>query len=262
MDDRTATEGQGERITRKHEFDDGAFETVKFARRRAGYYEGLNEMIGLGYSTADYLHNFPAFVGQMTLWRSLTLYELYKKTIGLAGHIGDVGIYMGASTLLFGKLVEIYEPESLTLVHGFDWFKGSFGQAEDRLLLPSQTYFEDEARVRALVRLQNLDHVVKIHKVDVVTEIDDFFQRNPTIRFKLVFLDSGTYDVTSSAIRAFWPRITPGGILVLDQFNNEVAPGETRAVTELLPDLKIETLPNSWMPSAFIQKPFAGGATA
>jgi predicted O-methyltransferase YrrM len=79
------------------------------------------------------------------------------------------------------------------------------------------------------------------------------------MRFKLVFLDAGTYDVVSSAIRAFWPRLTPGGLLVLDQLNHEVAPGEARAVAELLPDLKVQTIPNSWMPTAFIEKPYSVG---
>ena len=69
-----------------------------------------------------------------------------------------------------------------------------------------------------------------------------------------MFLDSGTYECTSAAIKAFWPRLNVGGIMVFDQYNNEVSPGETRAVTELLPNEKIETMQPSWMPASFIVK--------
>jgi hypothetical protein len=236
----------------------GQFETVKFAHRRPDYAHAMQEILSMGYTADEYLHHFPAFVGHMTLWRALTLYELYKKTLGIAGHIADVGVYVGASALLFGKLMQIFEPESLSMVHGFDWFKGTHVSKEDTLQIEG-AHQEDETRLRKLIACQKLDHVVKVHKLDVAKEIEGFFAANPHLRFKLVFLDSGTYDVVSSAIRAFWPRLTPGGLLVLDQFNHEVAPGEVRAIHELLPNEKVETIPNSWMPNAYIQKTAAGG---
>jgi hypothetical protein len=235
----------------------GQFETVKFASRRPDYARAVEEITSMGYSVEDYLHHFPAFVGHMTLGRTLTLYELYKKTLGLSGHIADVGVFVGASALLFGKLMQIHEPESLAMVHGFDWFKGTHVSKEDTLQIEGDN-LESEARLRRLIAIQKLDHVVKVHKVDVAKEIEGFFAAHPHLRFKLVFLDSGTYDVVSSAIRAFWPRLTPGGLLVLDQYNHEVAPGEVRAIHELLPNEKVETIPNSWMPSAYIQKTSAG----
>jgi len=239
----------------KKPYRDGQFETVKFAARRKDYYEGEETIFQMGYEPSDFLHYFPAFVGHMTLWKALTLYELYKKTSGLCGHIAEVGVHKGTSSLLFAKLVQIFEPEALTLVHGFDWFRGTSATQED-LLLNNFNDAEDEERVRKLVRLQKLDHILKIHNLDVSKDIDGFFDQYPHIRFRLAYLDSGTYPVVASAIKAFWPRMVPGGLMIFDQYNNEVAPGETRAVSELLPNLKIETIPNSWFPNAFVQKPF------
>jgi hypothetical protein len=239
----------------KKPYRDGQFETVKFISRRKDYYAGLEHIFKMGYSEIDYLHHFPAFVGHMTLMRYLSLYEMYKKAQGICGHIAEVGVDVGASSLLFAKLVQIFESEALTMVHGFDWFKGYKATKEDTLLRdrwPS----EKEERVRELVRLQKLDHILKIHNVDVTKDIDAFFEKHSHLQFKLVYLDSGTYPVTSSAIKAFWPRVVPGGFMIFDQFNNEVAPGETRAVSELLPNLRIETINNMWFPNAFVQKPF------
>jgi methyltransferase family protein len=238
----------------KKVYNDGEFESVKFKHRRQGYVEGLEKMLSLGYSEVDLLHHFPAFVGHMTLWKAFTLYELYKKTLGICGHIAEVGVDKAASTLLFAKLTQIFEPEALTLVHGFDWFRGVKITAEEKLINES-TQGESEERVRALVAAQKLDHIVKIHNVDVANEIEGFFEEHSHLRFKLVYLDCGLYPVVASAIKAFWPRLVPGGLMVFDQYSNELAPGEARALDELLPGMKIETIPNSWFPNAFVQKP-------
>ncbi len=245
-------------MSKQKVYNDGEYESVKFAHRRKDYQAGLQGILELGYSNEDLIHHFSAFTGHMTLWKTLTLYELYKKTQGICGHIAEVGVDKGASTLLFGKLTQIFEPEALTLVHGFDWFRGAIPTEEEKLINASDGNPDDEQQLRELIRLQKLDNIVKIHNVDVATEMDKFFAEHPQLRFKLVYLDCGIYPVVESAIKAFWPRLAPGGIMIFDQYNNELAPGETRAVSELLPDYKIETIPGSWFPNAYVVKPFIG----
>ncbi len=237
-------------------YNDGQFESVKFIGRRKDYYEGVEKIFQLGYEPTDFLYHFPAFVGHMTLWKALTLYELYKKTLGLCGHIAEVGVDKGSSSLLFAKLVQIFEPEALTLVHGFDWFQGVKPTKEEKNLINATWHGEDEGRLRELVRAQKLEHILKIHNLDVSKQMAAFFKKHPHMRFKLAYLDCGFYPAVSSAIKAIWPRMVPGGIMVFDQYSNELAPGEARAVDELLPNIKIETIPNSWFPNAFVQKPF------
>ena len=70
----------------------------------------------------------------------------------------------------------------------------------------------------------------------------------------MIFLDAGIYDVMQACIPIFWERLTPGGIMVFDQYSHELGPGETISVRELLPNEKVKTLPNSWMPNAYIIK--------
>lgn len=231
----------------------GTMETIKFADRREKYYENLVKILDLGHDKTDLIHYFPAFAGTLTLNRYFTLYELYKKVLGVSGHIAEVGTYKGASTLFFGKLVQMFEPDSLTMVHGFDWFRGT-ARSEDSPLQVEGGNLADEDKLRELVRLQNLDSTVKIHNLNVETELPAFFIENPHLQFKLVFLDSGTYECVSASIKALWPRLAVGGIIIFDQYNNEVAPGETRAVKELLPNEKIETIVGSWMPNSYIRK--------
>lgn len=232
---------------------DGTLETVKFAKEKAEYHESLQKILQLGYENVDFIHHFPAFVGKLTLSRMLALHHLYSQTREIAGHIAEIGVYKGASSIFFGKLIQLFEPHSLTMVHGFDNFQGTAAVSENPLQVQGGN-LEDETRLRELIRLQGLGSTVKIHVLDAEKDFPTFFEKYPHLRFRLVFIDSGTYAVTAGAIQAFWPRLLPGGVMIFDQFCNEVAPGETRAVCDLLPGKKIQNLFGTWMPSSFVVK--------
>lgn len=229
------------------------FETMKFDHRRSAYYAGLEKIFSLGFSSEDYLHYFPAFVGHQTLARSLALYEAYKMTLGVAGHIAEIGVFKGAGTLLFAKLTQIFEPESLTLVHGFDWFRGIEPTDEEKHIRKGHAK-ESKERLLELIKCQGLNNIVHIHDLDVTRELDTFFDENAYMQFKLVFLDIGTYEASSASIKHFWPRLTVGGIMVFDEYSHELSPGQTRAVKDLLTNVKLETFPFAWMPTAYAVK--------
>jgi predicted O-methyltransferase YrrM len=84
--------------------------------------------------------------------------------------------------------------------------------------------------------------------------LDQFFKTNNYLQFKLVYLDAGIYDIVRSCLEHFWPRLTSGGVMIFDQFNHELAPGETRAIKEFMPDAKIKTFTFGWMPTAYVVK--------
>lgn len=232
---------------------EGSLETVKHAKRRAEYHENLAKILDLGYSKEDFLHYFSAFTGDLTLLRALTLYEFYKQTLGVAGHIAEVGVHKGFGSILFGKLIHLFESHSLTMVHGFDWFRGIEPETDSALQIPGGDA-SDESMLRELIGLQNLDGTIKIHNLDVRTDLPKFFEEHPHLRFRLVFLDSGTYSVTKSSIEELWPRLNVGGVMIFDQYNSEVAPGETLAIHELLPNEKICNFVNGWMSCSYIVK--------
>jgi len=231
----------------------GKYEYVKFDKLRDPYNEGIKKMESMNFSFQELVEDFPRFSGHMSIGRYLTLYEIYKKTEGIAGHIAEIGTYKGTSLLWFSKMLQIFEPNSLTLVHGFDWFKGT-GEDSVELKIEKGSYSYEYSDLLEVIKCQNLDNICFVHKLNVVTELEDFFNKNPHFYFKIAFLDAGFYDVVKKSIEVLWPRINPGGILILDQFGHELSPGEAIAVKELLPNEKIHTLNNSWMPMAYIIK--------
>ena len=236
------------------DYKKGKFESTKFDYKKDDYAKYLEYLNRLNLSAEEIIHQFPAYVGSMTIQRYLTLYDLYKKTLGIAGHLAEVGVYKGSGTIFLSKLVEIFEPNSLTQVHGFDWFKGDDPDPNEEKHLIKGAYSHSYEELLKLIDAQKLNHVIRIHKIDIINELEPFFNDNPTLKFKFVFLDSGTYKVTFKALQQFLSKIVKGGIIVFDQYNFELAPGETKAVDELLGSENIKTLPYAWMPNAYYIK--------
>jgi hypothetical protein len=232
----------------------GTMETKKFDHRRDPYWQGLQKIVDMGISPHDLIHHAPAYAGHMNLGRYLALYEAYKQTLPFAGHIAEAGIWKGTCTLFFAKLTRLFEPEALTLVHGFDWFKGARLEGDEAGLVEDGLYSESLAQVKKLVSVQGLDDVVRLHDLDLSSALPAFFKQHAHLQFKLVFLDCGIYKVVRACIEEFWPRLTPGGMLILDNFNHETAPGETKAVRELLPGKQIRTFGFAFQPTAYIVK--------
>lgn len=235
-------------------FRQTGMETAKFESRRIPYWNAIDEILQMGYSNADLIHHAPAFAGHMNLGRFLALYEAYKMALPFAGHIAEAGIWLGSATIFFAKLTRLFEPESLTLVHGFDWFKGMRGKGPEAQIVDQGAYAESFERVDKLVRVQGLENIVRIHDLDLTRELPAFFERHPHLSFKLVFLDCGVYEAVRSGIEHFWPRLNPGGILLFDNYNHETAPGEVRAVRELLPHEPVRTFNFAFQPTGYIVK--------
>lgn len=231
----------------------------KYSRDDEPYFEYLANLDGLWDGPTDLIFDFPVYVGAVNLARFLTFADLYRGVLDVAGDVADVGTYRGASMLSFAKLIATFEPHSATRVHGFDWFRGmSPGEHDD----PNQDgkYVADPARLQRLIELQGLDGVCELHDLDLTTELGDFVADRPWLQFKLIFLDCGLEGVLASSMEHLWPRLVPGGALVLDHFDSDAAPAEAGIVRSSTGGAIVRRLPYTRSPTAYVIKP-EGAAT-
>lgn len=226
---------------RKFEYDDKA------------YFKYIEQLDQLHEGAKDIVFNFPLYVGTVNLARYLGMYEMYKQVIDVAGHVADVGTYRGASFVFFAKMIKLLEPYSSTHVHGFDWFKGMAPQGDDNQAYSGQ-YKGDYERLLKHIELQDLSGFAHVHKMNIVEELAGFLEKNPSLRFKLVFLDCGIKDVLSASMQHFWPRMVKGGILVLDHYNSPYSPFESEIVDKFCGGLPVRQIPFSRSPSGYIIK--------
>lgn len=231
-----------------------AFEMEKHTAQDEKFHAYIDELLGMGIPPKDFIHLFPIFTGWVNLARYLGLYELYKMTRGVLGHMAEIGTWKGASFLFMAKLLQIFEPHSLTQVHGFDWFEGmQYDQDKD---IPNYQgmYTADQATLERLVRMQGLEKTAILHSMDVTKELVPFMEAHPSLQFKMVFLDCAAYHVVTKSLEALWPRVTPGGVVIFDHANNSDLPQEQQAIRDFLGDAKLRTLDFCRTPTAYVVK--------
>lgn len=225
----------------------------KFSEVDEKYFSYIDELMKWQVPAKDLIYQFPAYVGHVNLARFLFFYDLYKNTINLNGHVADVGTWKGASFLFMAKMIKLFEPYNTTQVYAFDWFQGMEpGKDDDQT--QSGNYCADFDSLNRLVELQGLSDIAIINKMDVTSELTPYFEQRPWMRFKFVFIDCGIEGVLESSLANFWPRLVNGGVLILDHYNNDSSPTESRILEKYIGNLPILQAPFNRQPTCYVIK--------
>tara|TARA_X000001316_G_scaffold11987_2_gene5205 strand:- start:164 stop:880 length:717 start_codon:yes stop_codon:yes gene_type:complete len=217
------------------------------------YFAFISQLDDLYDTPKDLIFNYPAYVGAPNLARTLGFYEIYKQVHDVAGHIADIGSSKGRTLLLFAKLVQLFESNNYTEVHGFDWFKGMHRE-EYESSKGEPMYVGNYERLKKLIEVQGLDGFTAINKLDLTKDLPGFFEQNPHCRYKLIYLDCGINHVMETCLEHFWPRLVTGGILVMDHYNHQVSPNESDIVDKYVGNRPIKQIPTVRLPTAYIVK--------
>ena len=182
----------------------------------------------------DYENGFYLTCDTSRLGKILAHYELFKMAQGLEGSIVECGIFKGASFVRFAGFRDLFGHREQEVI-GFDTF-GAF---------PASTLAEDGPHIKhwvenageqsiskdqllEVMRKKELDNNVELVEGDVVETVPAYVKKHPDLQIALLNLDTDIYDPAVTILEHFWPKIVPGGVLILDDYN--VFPGETRAV--------------------------------
>jgi hypothetical protein len=200
-------------------------------------------------NTFELFRNFPVFTPRYNLARFLSHYEIFKHVIDVPGTIIDLGVFCGASTFTWAKLCEIFCPTDIKKkVYGFDTFEGFVTiDKEDGPLNPDEdvipggynggpSIMQDlELAQQAMDCDRHLNHISRIEfiKGDVNTTIPDFVKlKGDGLRISLLNLDLDLYRPTYTALENFAPLMSPGGIIIVDEYAVDTFGGESKAVDE------------------------------
>ena len=209
-------------------------------------------------SFPDKIDAFAKFASRQAIAKFLVRYEIFKRILNVNGSIVECGVLHGGGVLAFAKLSSILEPANhVRKIIGFDTFEGfpSVHQADlkgtsSHLKVKGLTgsSIEDVQRAVSLYDLNRpLSHIPKVELVqgDLCEIAAKYVRDNPHLVVSLLYLDVDLYEPTKAALEAFVPRMPKGGIVVFDQLNARIFPGETRAVDGVLGlrRLRIERFP-------------------
>ena len=208
--------------------------------------ETLRELLRRHIDEPDLIPNLGAFGRRMHFMKAFAHYEVFRKVQDLPGDIVECGVYKGASLLSFARFLETFCPGDRTRkVLGFDHFKG-LAERSDKDGLDARVGNTAEGwnpsgfrdTLFALVDAFNADAFVTSRKRielvdgDVRLTAPQYVQDNPGLRISLLHLDMDLYEPTLVALKAFWPKILTGGVVLLDEYAIREWPGESEALEE------------------------------
>lgn len=199
---------------------------------------------------------FPKYATRQSIAKFLTKYEIFKLILNVNGSIVEGGVLHGGGTLAWAKLSSILEPTNHTRkIIGFDTFEGfpsihhndqcgSDGTLIQQGALKGSSYDDVRNAISVYDLNRPLAHLQKVELVkgDIASTCEQYVKENPHLVVSLLYLDVDLYEPTKVLLENFLPRMPKGAVIVFDELNAKMFPGETKAVDEIvgLRNLKIE----------------------
>lgn len=227
-----------------------------------------------GRDFTELLQTFPAYIRRINLTRFLAYYELFRMIKDKPGWIVECGIYRGFSFFSLGKFLEIFcMGDKTRKLLGFDNFQGFTALHEkDGAPDPKVTRTEGGTNPQAfreefqkLLELNNADCFAPWAERMLVVEgdaretIPAYCAENPGLRISMLHIDIDIYEPVKVAISHLYPKVIPGGLVVLDEYAHKDWPGESTAVEEYfkesgIPPPELRSLPWVGTPTTYFFK--------
>ena len=193
----------------------------------------------------EYENNFYLSCDITRISKILSHYEIYKMIKEIPGEIVECGVFKGASLLRFAMFREIFGNPFSKKIIGFDTF-GKFPETNFQDDKKARNKFIDSAgedsiskdQLFQILNQKNLNRHLNLIEGDITKTVPDYVKTNPELKISLLNLDTDIYEPAVSILENLYPRITKGGILMLDDYGTH--PGETKAVDEYFHNKNIE----------------------
>ena len=193
----------------------------------------------------EYENNFYLSCDITRISKILSHYEIYKMIKEVPGEIVECGVFKGASFLRFAMFREIFGNPFSKKIIGFDIF-GKFPETNFQDDKKARNKFIDSAgedsiskdQLFQILNQKNLNRHLDLIEGDITKTVPDYVKTNPELKISLLNLDTDIYEPAVSILENLYPRITKGGILMLDDYGTH--PGETKAVDEYFQNKNIE----------------------
>ena len=155
------------------------------------------------------------------------LADLCWQTREVIGEIAEIGVYEG------GSLAIIREFANGKIIHGFDTFEGFI----EEQILEGEAYKKGELKSdygKIYKEFERFDNI-KLHKGDILQTMKEVEDR----QFSFIHLDIDIYKPTKECLEFFYPRLSQGGIVLIDDY----CPtnwGVIKAVNEFIAEHNLE----------------------
>lgn len=161
--------------------------------------------------------------------------EFYNMTRHLTGDIVECGVFKGSGLLVWLKLLDLYEPNSIKKCIGFDFFGSEFVDKLkndiDRDIM-RQVFTRDKnlsnddisiEGIRKKILDANFDESrFELIKGDVCATTLQIVKDKPGFRISILYLDMDLDKPTYAALNNLWNNVVSGGVVVFDEYGYHI----------------------------------------
>ena len=209
----------------------------------------------------EYENNFYLSCDITRISKILSHYEIYKMIKEIPGEIVECGVFKGASYLRFAMFREIFGNPFSKKIIGFDTFskfpETTFqddNKARNKFINSAGSDSISKEQLLKILDNKGLNKHVDLIEGDITETVPSYVKANPELKISLLNLDTDIYEPAVTILEHLYPKITKGGILMLDDYGTH--PGETKAVDEYFKNKTVEIKKFSFaMTPCYIIKP-------
>jgi hypothetical protein len=216
----------------------------------------------------DAYNNFIFSNDKDIFYKMATRLRLFEMVKDLHGDIIECGVFKGAGLILWLKILNMYHPNDIKKVIGFDFFDSSFvddldsdidKKTMDEVFTRCKDLSEDDISLNGITnKILNSgfnENKFELIKGDITKTSKSFLIDRPGFRISLLYLDLDLEKPTYDTLENLYDRVVSGGLIVFDEYAYH-AWSESNAVDNFAKkyDLKIH---NTFIksPTAYIIKP-------
>ena len=209
----------------------------------------------------EYENNFYLSCDITRISKILSHYEIYKMIKEVPGEIIECGVFKGVSYLRFAMFREIFGNPFSKKIIGFDTFskfpETTFqddNKARNKFISSAGSDSISKEQLLKILDNKGLNKHVDLIEGDITETVPSYVKANPELKISLLNLDTDIYEPAVTILEHLYPKITKGGILMLDDYGTH--PGETKAVDEYFKNKTVEIKKFSFaMTPCYIIKP-------
>jgi hypothetical protein len=194
------------------------------------------------------------------LSKTIAHLDLYRRVLDLPGHVVECGVFKGASLSRFAMFRALFEAQHSRRIIGFDTF-GPFPETQHAGDQPLRERFVKSAgdqsisteQLKSVLANKGLDKNIELIPGDICATVPAYVKAHPELKIALLNLDTDIFEPAVAVLEHLYPRIVPGGILIIDDYGT--FPGETEAVDRYFSGrkIRIQKFPYAMTP-AFLVK--------
>lgn len=199
----------------------------------------------------DYENGFYLTSDKSRIGKLFAHYELFRIGLDVPGDIVECGVFKGCSLANLASMRGLFSSAEAKRIIGFDTFSAfpETALAEDKAL--REVFIADAGassiaveQLRTMLAAKGVGDNVELVAGDICETVPAYVAGRPDFRISYLHLDVDIYEPSVVVLERLWPRLSPGGVLVLDDYG--MFHGETRAVDEYFAGMKTDIRTFSW----------------